>query len=83
MKKYRIYFGKDFFSKIPVNTKEGQLSTVSPLGLIQTRLFYPVLEGIELREKDRKAAEALRDKFFPGKNLADKKFMPEIVEMIE
>jgi hypothetical protein len=49
--------------------------------LIQTRLFYPTLEGIELREKDRLAAEALRDKFFPGEDLGDRKFMPEIVEI--
>ena len=80
-KKHRIYFGKDFFSKSPMDTTAGQLSTVSPLGLIQTRLFYPALEEIELRDKDRKAAEALRDKFFPGEDLTDKKFMPEIVEM--
>lgn len=80
-KKYRIYFGKDFFSKLPIDTTAGQISTVSSLGLIQTRLFYPALEGIELRDKDRKAAEALRDKFFPGENLADRKFMPEIVEV--
>lgn len=82
-KKYRIYFGKDFLSKTPVDTTAGQLSTISPLGLIQTRLFYPALEEIEWREKDKKAAEALRNKFFPGEDLADKKFMPEIVEMTE
>ena len=82
-KKYRIYFGKNFFSKKSIDTTAGQLSTVSPLGLIQARLFYPALEGIELRDKDRRAAEALRDKFFPGEDLTDKKFMPEIVEVKE
>jgi len=80
-KKFHIYFEKAFLSDKKIQSPEGELSTVSALGLIQTRIFYSKIEGIELREKDRKAAEALRNKFFPGEDLSNPKFMPKIIEI--
>lgn len=73
-KKFTIYFEKNIFS-------DGKLGSISPLGLIQTRIFYPSIENIEIREKDRVAAEMLRSKFFPNDDLSDSKFMPEIIEI--
>lgn len=79
-RKLHIYFDQDFLpdNRQPVGTLP---KTVSPLGLIQTRVFYPQIQDIEWREKDRIAAEALRDRFFPGEDLNDPKFMPEIIEI--
>lgn len=80
-KKFKIYFEKNMLMASEFSSDGSVVKVVSPLALIQTRVFYSSIENIEIRDKDRLASEMLRDKFFPGEDLSDPKFMPEIIEV--
>lgn len=79
--RFHIYFDRELFSSEQGEQSDGYYPTISALGLVQTRLFYPAIENIKLREKDREAAEIIRSKFFPEKDLNDPIFMPNIVKI--
>lgn len=74
---HEIIFSDDLFSGVTVETHSGAVPLVTPEIMMQTLNLH--VAGIEPREKDIKAKELIRDKYFPGEDVDSSRFLPKVV----